>query len=107
MNKEEARSRLLDIFYDLSHASHCSDPEPKWEDEANKRGGKWLFMVSSKERKKRLEKLWLWTVLACIGESFNCNDDEICGCVVSIRKSQDKIALWTRDTSREITEDIG
>ena len=32
MNKEEARSRLLDIFYDLSHASHCSDPEPKWED---------------------------------------------------------------------------
>eukprot|EP01095_Lingulamoeba_sp_RSL-Kostka_P017910 TRINITY_DN958_c0_g3_i1.p1 TRINITY_DN958_c0_g3~~TRINITY_DN958_c0_g3_i1.p1 ORF type:complete len:273 (+),score=75.36 TRINITY_DN958_c0_g3_i1:57-821(+) len=81
--------------------------EPKWEDDANKTGGKWLYMVSSKERTKNLENLWLWTVLACIGESFNCPDDEICGCVVSIRNRQDKIALWTKDGSREVTEEIG
>ena len=30
-----------------------------------------------------------------IGESFEEND-EICGAVVSIRKSMDKIALWTK-----------
>jgi len=44
--------------------------EPKWEDPANARGGKWIINLSTKGRAENLDKLWLWTVLACIGESF-------------------------------------
>ena len=35
-------------------------------------------------------------VLSTIGENF-LNSEEVCGCVISMRKSQDKIALWTAD----------
>jgi len=42
-------------------------------------------------------------VLACIGEGFaDTYNDEICGCVVSVRKSQDRIALWTRNSTNEV-----
>jgi translation initiation factor 4E len=38
--------------------------------------------------------------LACIGEDF-ADSDEICGCVVSLRKSYDRIALWIRISDDE------
>lgn len=74
--------------------------EPKWEDSANAKGGKWVVTIPSKARSSSLDRLWLWTLLACIGEVFE-DEDEICGCVVSIRKAQDKIALWTRNSQDE------
>jgi len=46
-------------------------------------------------RGEYLNRMWLYTLLACIGCSFE-EDDEICGVVVSIRKAADKICLWTR-----------
>jgi len=53
--------------------------------------------------------LWLYTVLGCIGESFEEGEsDEVCGAVVSVRKSNDKIALWTRNAKRrDLTERVG
>jgi len=77
--------------------------EPKWEDPANNKGGKWIINMPTKNRASELDRLWLWTVLACVGESFSdTNNDEVCGCVVSVRKSQDRIALWTRTATNEI-----
>jgi len=73
--------------------------EPKWEHADNIRGGKWIAACKSGNR-DQLDKMWLWTVLACIGENFE-DENEICGCVVSIRKGQDKLALWTRTSNNE------
>jgi len=71
--------------------------EPKWEHNENIKGGKWIITCKSKEQ---LDKMWLWMVLALIGEGFE-DENEICGCVVSIRKGGDRLALWTKTSSNE------
>jgi len=82
--------------------------EPKWEDPENDKGGKWIITMPSKERESgALDKLWLWLLLACIGEAFE-DENEICGCVVSVRKTGDKISLWTKTSSNEtVTKRVG
>jgi len=77
------------------------DIEPKWEHPDNTRGGKWVATIKSK--KDELDKMWLWTVLALIGENFD-EADNICGGVVSIRKGSDRIGLWTKDSQNEIVQ---
>ncbi len=46
-------------------------------------------------------------MLACIGERMEPNpdssDDQICGCVVNIRKGQCKISVWTSDADDEVS----
>jgi hypothetical protein len=46
-------------------------------------------------------------MLACIGERLEPNpessDDQICGCVVNIRKGQSKISVWTYDAEDEVS----
>lgn len=73
------------------------DIQPMWEDEHNRHGGKWI-VVFPKGRKDSLDEYWLYLLLAMIGESFH-DVDEVCGAVVSVRKNQSKLALWTRDAS--------
>lgn len=79
--------------------------EPKWEDPFNDRGGKWIVPINDKKREENgpLDRLWLWTLLACIGESFD-DESEIAGCVVSVRKTGDKISLWTKSASNEAVQ---
>jgi len=101
--------RLYNNIYPASQISQGSDYhlfkdkiEPKWEDAANQKGGKWVVTLPKTKGKEYLDKVWLYLVLACIGEGFADNqNDEICGCVVSVRKSQDKIALWTKCATNE------
>jgi len=71
--------------------------EPKWEDAANVKGGKWQLIAKNKEQ---LSTLWLHTVLAVIGSFFE-DSEEVTGCVVSVRSKGDRIALWTRDATNE------
>jgi len=75
--------------------------EPKWEDPANDKGGQWVFTHPLKLRKEKLDELWLYTLLACVGETFGDEEDEVCGCVISMRKTGDRIALWTRTATKE------
>jgi translation initiation factor 4E len=70
--------------------------EPKWEDPENERGGKWILTIPPKTRATGLDKMWLWTLLACIGEAFE-DESDVTGCVVSVRRAADKIALWTKN----------
>lgn len=49
------------------------------------------------------DTLWLYTILAMIGEQFD-EGDELCGAVVSIRKNQEKLALWTKTASNEAAQ---
>jgi len=68
---------------------------PKWEDPKNEKGGKWTAVIP---KNKPLDTMWLWMMLACIGEVLEDEaDDQICGAIVNIRKGQDKLNLWTRD----------
>jgi len=70
--------------------------EPKWEDPENEKGGKWIVTIPPKNRGVLLDKFWLWTLLACIGEGFE-DEAEVTGCVCSVRRAADKIALWTKN----------
>jgi len=81
--------------------------EPKWEDPANDKGGKWTIIIQ--KTKGMLDRMWLWLVLACVGEVLEEGvGEQICGAVVNVRKAQDKLQLWTRDAeNREAVMKIG
>jgi len=70
--------------------------QPMWEDKRNRNGGKWVLLIRNQQRKAQLNQFWLSALLACIGSSFE-DDTQITGLVVSLRKSADKLALWTSD----------
>ncbi|KAI8809961.1 eukaryotic translation initiation factor 4E [Cladochytrium replicatum] len=81
--------------------------QPMWEDPANEKGGKWVVPIPRGKRDTLLDQYWLNTILACVGEEFN-RGDEICGVVVSVRKAQDRLSIWTKTASdKEATEEIG
>lgn len=82
--------------------------EPMWEDPANKKGGKFILTIPKKDSKTgRTDEWWLYTVLAMIGETLDLNGDQVCGAVVSIRKSQDRIALWLKSADKVKCSEIG
>mmetsp|Transcript_499 Transcript_499/g.637 ORF Transcript_499/g.637 Transcript_499/m.637 type:complete len:199 (+) Transcript_499:99-695(+) len=81
---------------------------PMWEDPSNKEGGKFVLTLPKRDSKAgKLDEWWLFTVLALIGETIDAKGNEICGAVVSIRKGQDRIALWLKGCDRRICEEIG
>lgn len=63
-----------------------------WEDEANIKGGRWLFTVG-KSSKEALDRIWLDILLMMVGESFEYAT-EICGAVVNIRAKSNKICEY-------------
>jgi len=81
---------------------------PAWEDPANMEGGKWVLELPRTDNS--LNKVWMYTVLAMIGENFP-DSNEICGAVVSLRPKKNRLALWTRTakdghTQRRIGEKL-
>uniref|UniRef100_UPI0035902EE7 eukaryotic translation initiation factor 4E-like n=1 Tax=Myxine glutinosa TaxID=7769 RepID=UPI0035902EE7 len=68
-----------------------------WEDERNKKGGRWLVTLNKTQRHSDLDRFWLETLLCLIGEAFDDYSDDVCGAVVNIRGKGDKIAVWTAD----------
>lgn len=82
--------------------------EPMWEDPANKEGGKFVLTIPKQDSKMgKGDEWWLYTVLAVIGETMDASGDEICGCVVSIRKGQDRVALWLKSCDRKACTEVG
>jgi translation initiation factor 4E len=76
--------------------------EPMWEDPENIKGGKFVLNIPRKDAKSgRSDEWWLFTVLAVLGETMDLNGNQVCGAVVSIRKSQNRIALWLKSADRE------
>uniref|UniRef100_A0A8C6W660 Eukaryotic translation initiation factor 4E type 1B n=1 Tax=Nannospalax galili TaxID=1026970 RepID=A0A8C6W660_NANGA len=62
-----------------------------WEDNRNKRGGRWLVSLAKQQRHIELDRLWLET-------EYN---REVCGAVVNIRTKGDKIAVWTSEAENQ------
>eukprot|EP00123_Amoebidium_parasiticum_P013874 comp22201_c0_seq1/m.32648 comp22201_c0_seq1/g.32648 ORF comp22201_c0_seq1/g.32648 comp22201_c0_seq1/m.32648 type:complete len:205 (-) comp22201_c0_seq1:263-877(-) len=73
--------------------------QPMWEDPANEAGGKWQIISHRNQREEKLEGFWFNTALAVVGETMD-DDGQVTGCVVSIRRVQDKLAVWTRYADR-------
>jgi len=74
---------------------------PKWEDEKNKHGGRWVLQIP-KTVKDEVDKYWLETLLCLIGEAFDDNSGELVnGCVVSVRQRGDRVSIWVGNKDQE------
>ncbi|PHT85547.1 Eukaryotic translation initiation factor isoform 4E-2 [Capsicum annuum] len=111
--KEEFLKEVQDIFKPSKLTVNAdfhlfkTGIEPKWEDPECANGGKWTVTSS---RKANLETMWLETVIssflflmALVGEQFDDSED-ICGVVASVRRSQDKLSLWTKTATNEAAQ---
>ncbi|KAF7306981.1 Eukaryotic translation initiation factor 4e [Mycena indigotica] len=99
---------------------------PAWEDEANKNGGKWSIQLPKDKNRGNVDKMWLYTMLAAIGETFDPSltsadpagsppSSLITGVIVSTRPQFYRLSIWTRlapsgsedDKLRERIEGVG
>ncbi|OJJ95449.1 hypothetical protein ASPACDRAFT_126841 [Aspergillus aculeatus ATCC 16872] len=72
---------------------------PVWEDDANKKGGKWVVRL----KKGVADRYWEDLLLAMVGDQFAEAGDEVCGAVLSVRSGEDVLNVWTRiDGGRNI-----
>lgn len=74
--------------------------KPMWEDDSNRRGGRWLINLDKKQRNTSLDNFWLEVMLCLIGESFEDHSQYVNGAVVSVRPKGDKIGMWLGDSSQ-------
>ena len=66
---------------------------PVWEDEANKRGGKWIVRL----KKGVADRYWEDLLFAIIGDQFMEAGEEVCGAVLSVRSGEDVLNVWTKN----------
>ncbi|KAI1108492.1 translation initiation factor eIF4e [Nemania sp. NC0429] len=71
---------------------------PIWEDEENKHGGKWILRLKKGIADRYYEEL----ILACVGDQFGDESDELCGVVLSMRNGEDVLSIWTRNTGQKV-----
>ncbi|KAI1438545.1 translation initiation factor eIF4e [Xylaria sp. CBS 124048] len=71
---------------------------PIWEDEENKHGGKWILRLKKGVADRYYEDL----LMACVGDQFGDESDEICGIVLSMRNGEDVLSIWTRNTGQKV-----
>jgi translation initiation factor 4E len=66
---------------------------PVWEDEENKRGGKWIMRL----KKGVADHYWEWLLMAIVGDEFLSAGEEVCGIVLSVRSGEDVFSIWTKN----------
>ncbi|KAI1169069.1 translation initiation factor eIF4e [Nemania serpens] len=71
---------------------------PIWEDEENKHGGKWILRLKKGVADRYYEEL----IIACVGDQFGDESDELCGVVLSMRNGEDVLSIWTRNTGQKV-----
>ncbi|KAF2497137.1 IF4E-domain-containing protein [Lophium mytilinum] len=72
---------------------------PVWEDEENKRGGKFIMRL----KKGVCDRYWEDLLLAMIGDQFAGAGEEVNGAVLSVRAQEDVFSIWTKhDGGRNI-----
>lgn len=68
------------------------DIRPIWEDEVNRKGGKWVVRM----KKGVADRYWEDLLLSLIGDQFGDAGEEVCGAVLSMRNGEDILSIWTR-----------
>jgi translation initiation factor 4E len=81
------------------------DIQPMWEDPLNKDGGKITIIIKKDYTDEEFNKLWLYTLLGCIGEQYD-DVNMICGVVLNIRKHQSRINIWLNDSDKDRVEQV-
>lgn len=76
---------------------------PEWEHPENTEGGKWVIIPSP----NKIDEMWESLLLCCIGETLCESEIEICGVVISVRKKQSKLSIWTKNSSPDMSKDLG
>jgi translation initiation factor 4E len=71
---------------------------PIWEDDVNKKGGKWVVRL----KKGVVDRYWEDLIFALIGDQFGDAGEEVCGAVASVRNGEDIISIWTRNDGGKI-----
>lgn len=66
---------------------------PVWEDEENKKGGKWIMRL----KKGVADRYWEDLLMAMVGDQFAEAGEEVCGAVVSVRSGEDVFSIWTKN----------
>jgi len=81
---------------------------PAWEDAANKDGGKWSIQLPKDKNRNNVDRMWLYTMLAAIGETYEPGPPQvsepsaplspslITGVIVSTRPQFYRVSIWTR-----------
>ena len=65
---------------------------PVWEDEENKRGGKFVMRL----KKGVADRYWEDILLMIVGDQFGEAGEEVCGAVLSVRSGEDVLSVWTK-----------
>ncbi|KAK4157628.1 translation initiation factor eIF 4e-like domain-containing protein [Chaetomidium leptoderma] len=71
---------------------------PIWEDEENKKGGKWVVRL----RKGVADRYWEDLLFAIIGDQFGEASEEVCGAVLSVRNGEDILSIWARASGQRV-----
>jgi translation initiation factor 4E len=71
---------------------------PVWEDDENKRGGKWIVRL----KKGVADRYWEELLLAIVGDQFAEASEEVCGAVLSVRNGEDILSIWTRNNGGRV-----
>jgi translation initiation factor 4E len=66
---------------------------PVWEDEENRRGGKWIIRL----KRGVSDRYWEDLLMAMIGDQFAEAAEEVCGAVLSVRSGEDVFSIWTKN----------
>jgi translation initiation factor 4E len=66
---------------------------PVWEDEENRRGGKWIIRL----KRGVSDRYWEDLLMAMIGDQFAEAAEEVCGTVLSVRSGEDVFSIWTKN----------
>lgn len=74
------------------------DIRPIWEDDVNKLGGKWVLRLKKGVADRYYEDL----LMACVGDQFGDETDEVCGVVLSVRNGEDVLSIWTRSSGQKV-----
>ncbi|KAJ9127046.1 hypothetical protein QFC24_001278 [Naganishia onofrii] len=88
---------------------------PAWEDPVNKHGGKWAVQFPRDRTRDRIDQMWLYTILAAIGETFDTDagdrkdfssaaeqSDMITGVILNARPNFYRLNIWTKEAPEDL-----
>ncbi|KAG6214583.1 hypothetical protein E4U23_003393 [Claviceps purpurea] len=84
------RPSLLPVVSDYHFFK--KDIRPIWEDDENRKGGKWVVRL----KKGVADRYWEDLLLCLIGDQFGDAGEEVSGAVLSVRNGEDILSIWTR-----------
>jgi translation initiation factor 4E len=80
--------RVSDISEPFEYHLFRNEIRGLWEEEVNRDGGKWTFLI----KKQYSAQYWEKTVIALIGEALH---EDVVGAVIAVHESTDTLSFWT------------